>query len=197
MPEFWPLTCSGSAWARRRVHQSSWVFSGQPARHLSLGSLSRGLTAAVAFLVCGLLEGASVSRSPSQQPYVQAIPVTPTDENNKQTITGTGESFIWAKMSRVSNSRTRPSTRSLAQKTASVMTRSGCAPEKQGCQQFSVLSEQRISNKSRIHSFKVPRKPDWHVQSQSVWPWHLGREFYHGRRTHIGVPGWEAFNLYF
>ena len=198
MPEFWPLTCSGSAWARRSVHWSSWVFSGQPARHLSLGSLSRDLMAAVTFFMCRILEGVSVSQSPSssQQPYVQAIPVIPIDENNKQTITGIGESFIWAKLSRVLNSQTRPSTRSLAQKTASVITLSGCAP-KQGCQQFSVLSEQRISNKSRIHCFKVPRKSDWHVQSQSVWPWHLGREFYHGRRTHIGVPGWEAFNLYF
>ena len=32
---------------------------------------------------------------------------------------------------------------------------------------------------------------------ESVWPWHLGRESYHQRSPRIGVPGTEAFNLYF
>ena len=156
MPEFWPLTCSGSAWARQSVHWSSWVLS-----------LSRDLMAAGTFFMCRVLEGVFVSQSPSpsQQPYAQAIPIIPIDENNKQTVTGIGESFIWAKLSRVSNSQTQVSTRTLAQKTASLITLSGFAPEKQGYQQFSVLSEQRIPNKSRIHSFRVSRKPDRHVQS--------------------------------
>ena len=167
MPEFWPLSCSGSAWARQSVHWSSWVFSDQPASQLSLGSLSRDLMAAGTFFMCRVLEGVFVSQSPSpsQQPYAQAIPIIPIDENNKQTVTGIGESFIWAKLSRVSNSQTQVSTRTLAQKTASLITLSGFAPEKQGYQQFSVLSEQRIPNKSRIQSFRVSRKPDRHVQS--------------------------------
>lgn len=137
MPEFWPLTCSGSAWARRSVHWSSWVFGDQPASQLSLGSLSRDLMAAGTFFMCRILEGVFVSQSPSpsQQPYALAIPVIPIDENNKQTVTGIGESFIWAKLSRVSNSQTQVSTRTLAQKTASLIALSGFAPEKQGYQQ--------------------------------------------------------------
>ena len=60
-----------------------------------------------------------------------------------------------------------------------------------------VLSEQRMSDKSERHSFKVSKKQDQNVHSQPVWPWSLGRESYHQRRTSIDVPGREAFNLYF
>ena len=33
--------------------------------------------------------------------------------------------------------------------------------------------------------------------NELVWPWHLGRESYHRRRTGIGILGKETFNLYF
>ena len=61
---------------------------------------------------------------------------------------------------------------------------------------FFILSEQRASNKSEVHSFKVLKEKQ-KQNRESVWPWHLGRESYHGRNTSIGIPGGEAFNLYF
>ena len=72
-----------------------------------------------------------------------------------------------------------------------------CSREAGFSAQFYVLSEQRISNKSRMHAFKASRKTDEHFHSKSVWPGRLGRESYHQRRTSTGVAGREAFNLYF
>lgn len=72
-----------------------------------------------------------------------------------------------------------------------------CSREAGFSGQFYVLSEQRTSNKSRMHSFKASIKTDEHFPSKSVWPGHLGRESHHQRRTRTGVSGREAFNLYF
>ena len=44
---------------------------------------------------------------------------------------------------------------------------------------------------------QVFKKTDQHVHRKLVWPWHLGRESYHRRSNSTGVPGREAFNLYF
>ena len=77
------------------------------------------------------------------------------------------------------------------------ITLKNCSREAGFSGQFYVLSEQRTSNKSRMHSFKASIKTDEHFPSKSVWPGHLGRESHHQRRTRTGVSGREAFNLYF
>ena len=44
-----------------------------------------------------------------------------------------------------------------------------------------ILSEQRTSNKSRIHSFKLKQQQQQQTRpaDESVRPWHLGREPFH------------------
>ena len=49
----------------------------------------------------------------------------------------------------------------------------------------------------RLSFQKQKKTTDQYVHSESVWPWHLGRELYCWRRTSIGVPRSKAFNLFF
>ena len=63
-------------------------------------------------------------------------------------------------------------------------------------EQFYTLSEKRTSNMTRVHPFVVSEKTDQHIHSESVKPWHLGKETYHQRSTSTGVPGKEAFTIY-
>ena len=91
---------------------------------------------------------------------------------NKQSIIGIEKNFIWAEW------------RTIAWETACWITLRSCSGEAWFSAQFYILSEQRTSNRSQIHSFKVSKKPDQHVHSESVWPWHLGRESYRQKSEH-------------
>lgn len=100
---------------------------------------------------------------------------------NKPSTIRIEKSFIWDKL------------RTVSQERPSHLTPRTCSREAW----FLCLSEQTVWNKSRIHSWKVSRKTDQDTHSQSVWPWHLGRQSYHQRRTSVGTSGREALNLYF
>jgi len=106
-------------------------------------------------------------------------------ENKEQSVIAVENSFICTKA------------RITGQETASQITIRNCYRKMWFSAQYSVLSEQRTSNKSGIHSFKIPGSETQHIHSESVWPRYQGRESYHQRRTSFGVPGREAFNLYF
>ena len=90
-------------------------------------------------------------------------------------------SFIWAKL------------RSIAWKTTSL--------RKRGFQHSFIFCHHKEYPTSqgyipsRFRKYKTQKIADQHVHNKSVWFWHLGRDCLHWRRT--GIPGREAFNLYF
>lgn len=178
---FWPLTCSGSAWPDGQCTDPpglSWPASqsAQPGKSVQRFD-GRGT-----FFMCRILEWVFVSQSPSpsQQPYALAIPVIPIDENNKQTVTGIGESFIWAKLSRVSNSQTQVSTRTLGPEDSLWLL-------SQDLLQRSRATSRTKNTKQVKNTFlRASRNQIGTYRASQAWPWQL-QEFYHGRRTSIGV----------
>ena len=81
---------------------------------------------------------------------------------SKQSAIGIEKSFIWAKL------------RTTAQKTASQITLRNCSEETWFSAQFYILSKQRTSNKSGIHSFRVSKKKTPQISTYTASQYGLG-----------------------